>query len=166
MDLSGVHIPDNPGGFGWVVFVIKELTCNRVYTKCSELFASSSWYGNDLDSAINKKKEECAADNGPYAVRFRNRVEPDDENKNLSADTLAERHAQDVTLLEAMLLELWYYWRTGGSHTTFVNWCLCAGSRYRLGGVPCVSRRVDEFRVGRCLPGSADGDVRARSAVR
>jgi hypothetical protein len=71
VDLSGVCIPDDPGGFGWVLFVVKELTYNRVYAKCRELFPSSSYYGYDLESAIIKEKEERTADNGPYAVRFR-----------------------------------------------------------------------------------------------
>lgn len=166
VDLSGVQIPDDPGGFGWVVFVIKELTYNRVYAKCRELFASSSFYGDDLDSVIIKEKEERAADNGPYAVRFRNRVEPDDENKNISANTLAERQTQNITLLEAMLLELWYYWRTGGGHLNFMNWILCAGSRFLAGPVPCVRRDDAEFHVSGCGPDDARGGFRSRSAVR
>ncbi len=166
VDLSGVHIPDDPGGFGWVVFVVKELTYNRVYAKCRELFTSSSFYGDDLDSVINKEKEERTADKGPYAVRFRNRVEPDDENKNISANTLVERQTQNITLLEAMLMELWYYWRTGGGHLNFVRWVICAGSRYLRGGVPCVRRRSGRFQVSYCYPGDADDDIASRSAVR
>lgn len=165
VDLSGVSIPADPGGFGWVLFVIKELTYNSVYEKCCDLFASSSFYG-DLDSAINMEKEERTAGNGPYAVRFRNRVEADEENKNLSANILAERQTQNITLLEAMLMELWYYWRTGGSHLNFVNWVLCAGSRYHYGNIPYVRRRSDEFRVDYCHPGNARDLIRSRSAVR
>lgn len=166
VDLSDVQIPDDPGGFGWVMFVIKELTYKRVYKKCCDLFASSSFYGDDLDSVIIKEKEERTADNGPYAVRFRNRVEPDDENKNISANTLAECQTQNITLLEAMLLELWYYWRTGGGHLNFVNWGMCPGSRSRSGHVPCVYRCRDEFRVYFCYLGDASGALRSRSAVR
>lgn len=166
VDLSEVSIPADRGGFGWVVFVAKELTYNRVYARCRELFASSSYYGDDLDSVIIKEKEERTADNGSYAVRFRNRVEPDDENKNLSANTLAERQTQNITLLEATLMELWYYWRTGGGHLNFVNWGMCAGSRYRDDDVPCVYRYDDGFRVGHCRPVFALDGLRSRSAVR
>lgn len=166
VDLSGVQIPDDPGGFGWLVFVIKELTYNRVYAKCRELFASSSYYGDDLDSVINKEKEERTADKGPYAVRFRNRVEPDDENKNISANTLAERQTTNITLLEAMIMELWYYWRTGGGHLNFVRWAICAGSRYLDGYIPCVHRHDDKFHVHYCHPSSAYGAISSRSAVR
>ena len=165
VDLSKVSIPDDPGGFGWVMFVIKELTYNLVYAECRKLFGSSSFYGNDLDSVIDKEKEERTADNGPYAVRFRARVEADEENKNLSANVLAERQTQNITLLEAMLMELWFYWRTGGSHLNFVNWVLCAGSRSRDGDVPCVSWDDDGFHVNGCGSNDADGDIRSRSAV-
>jgi len=167
VDLSSVQIPDDHGGgFGWVVFVVKELTYNRVYAKCREMFTSSSHYGDDLDKVIIKEKEERTAEMGPYAVRFRNRVEPDDENKSISAIMLAERQIQNITLLEAMLLELWYYWRTGGGHLNFVNWGMCPGSRDRYGYVPCVCRYDDGFRVFYCSPSGASGRIRSRSAVR
>ena len=163
VDLSSVRVADDPGGFGWVVFVAKELTYNRVYAMCRGLFASSSFYGDDLDSVINK--EERTADKGPYAVRFRNRVESDEENINTSANTLAERQTQNITLLEAMLMELWYFWRTGGSHLNFVRWVLCAGSRYLDGNIPCVARDDDEFHVSSCCPSNASDSLSSRSAV-
>ena len=124
VDLPKVSIPDDPGGFGLVVFVIKEMIYNRVWAKCSDLLKVSSWYGDDFDSLIDKEKEERKADNGPYAVRFRNRIEADEENKNLSANKLTKRGGEHITLLEQLLLSLFIWWRTKGFHLDMHSWTL------------------------------------------
>lgn len=162
VDLSGVRIPDDPGGFGWVVFTAAGLTINRVWAKCRELFPSSSVYGNDMDSVVLTNDR---ATTEPYAKRFRNRVEADEENRNLSANAASQRGIHGITLLERFLLELWYCWRTGGGHLDLLNWTLCAGSRDDDGGVPCVSWRVSRFQVCSYHPGDALDGIRSRSAV-
>lgn len=160
VDLSGVRIPDDPGGFGRVVFVASGLTLNTVWGKCRKWFPSSSVYGDDMDTAVPANSTE-----EPYAKRFRNRVEADEENKSLSADTLCQRNANSITLLTRLLLELWYCWRTGGAHLDLINWTLCAGSRDGDGGVPCVYWGGRELRVCYYSPDDARDDIRARSAV-
>ena len=165
VDLSKVSIPDDPGGFGLVVFVIKEMIYNRVWAKCSDLLKVSSWYGDDFDSLIDKEKEERKADNGPYAVRFRNRIEADEENKNLSANKLTKRGGEHITLLEQLLLSLFIWWRTKGFHLDMHSWTLCAGSRGSAGSVPCVSWYSDQLQVSFYHPGNANDNIRSRSAV-
>lgn len=162
VDLSGVKIPDDSGGFGWVVIVAKDLTLNRVYAKCRDLFPCSSYYGDDLDNKV-PKNDRVAQDN--YARRFRNRVEADEENKNTSASHLANQAGDNVTLLERLLLELWYHWKTGGGHLDLLNWTMCAGSRCLDSSVPFVFWSGYGLRVDFVPPGRADGGLRSRSAV-
>ncbi len=162
VDLSKVQISDDPGGFGWVVMVTKGLTLNRVYAKCRDLFPCSSYYGDDLDTKV-PKNDRVAQDN--YARRFRNRVEADEENKNTSANQLTKQAGDNITLLERLLLELWYHWKTGGGHLDLLNWTMCAGSRYRGSDVPCVRWHGNKFQVFYVRPAHASGYLRSRSAV-
>ena len=161
-DLSDVELKDDPGGFGWAVFVAQGLTLNQAYAKCRDRFPCSSVYGDGLDKAVPQNDRTSVTS---YTKRFRNRVEADEENKNLSANDLAKQKIQGNTLLERLLLGLWYHWRTGGGQLDLLNWALCCGSRYRDGGAPCVGWGEGQFQVCRCLPGGASVDVRARSAV-
>lgn len=162
VDLSKVQIVDDPGGFGWVVMVAKGLTLNRVYAKCRDLFSCSSYCGDDLDNRV-PKNDRVAGDS--YARRFRNRMEADEENKSTSANQLASQEGDDITLLERLLLELWYHWKTGGGHLDLVNWTICAGSRYHDGVVPCVGWCGDEFQVDSSHPDDANSNIRSRSEV-
>ncbi len=161
-DLSGVELKDGPGGFGWAVFVAQGITLNQAYAKCRDRFPSSSTYGDDLDKAVPENERTAAT---AYAKRFRNRVEADEENKNLSANTLTKEKIQGNTLLERLLLELWYNWRTGGGHLDLLNWTLCAGSRFHDGGVPCVGWGDGQFQVSGYRPDYAGEYFRGRSAV-
>ncbi len=162
VDLSGVAIPDEKPGFGWVVMVADGLTLNRVWEKCEEKFPSCFFLlGDDLDKVMsrNDRTAELA-----YARRFRDRVEADEELKNVSANQLAERHIRSTTLLERLLLELWYFWKTG-RHLDIQNITLCAGSRCSLGGIPFVYCYDGELGVDCCGPGDHYDRLRARAAV-
>lgn len=57
-DFSGVVIPDEQPGFGWVVMVPKGLTLNQVWSKCQELFPTYSYYGDDLDKGGNQERQD------------------------------------------------------------------------------------------------------------
>lgn len=116
-------------------------------------FPCSSDYGDDLDRMITDEDRDPEK-LGTYARRFRNRIEADEE--------LKERSGND--LREAMLLELFYEWRTGGQHLNLKFWNLCAGSRDSNGDVPSVGWCGGEFRV-RCYdPYYSYGNLRARAA--
>ncbi len=162
VDLSQVEIKDDPGGLGWVVMMAQGLTLNQAYAKCRDRFPCSSVYGDDLDKAVPKNERTAET---AYSKRLRNRVEADEENKNLSANTLSKQNMEGNTLLERLLLELWYHWRTGGGHLDLLNWTLCSGSRNRDGSVPYVGWCECRFQVRGCHPGYAFGSIRTRSAV-
>ena len=162
VDLSRVVIPDELPGFGWVVMVADGLVLNRVWAKCKEMFPSYSYLGDDLDEAVptNDRTAEVA-----YAKRFRDRVEADEELKNLSANQLKKKRVQSITLLERLLLELWYFWKTGGKHLDVQNFTLCAGSRNSVGSVPDVDWSIDKLKVFYYNPDNHYDNLRTRAAV-
>lgn len=161
VDLSSVAIPNEQPGFGWMIVVAKSITLNQVWAKCKEKFASYSYFGDNLDEVvpINDRNSEAA-----YAKRFRDRAEADEELKNLSANQLKKRKIKSITLLERLLLELWYFWKTG-QHLDIQNITLCAGSQCLDGAVPNVYWFDDRLRVCYYLPDNRSASLRARAAV-
>lgn len=162
VDFAGIPLPAEQPGFGWMVYVAEGLTLNQAWAKCRDRFPSSSDYGDDLDRAVPKNDRAFTT---AYAKRFRNRVEADEELKNTSANTMAQREINGITLMERMLLELWYHWKTGGGHMDLTTVTLCAGSRYTGGGVPSARWHGGQFRLYCYDPDDAHGYLRARSAV-
>ncbi|MSU75389.1 MAG: hypothetical protein EXS55_02660 [Candidatus Magasanikbacteria bacterium] len=161
VDLSKVELSPERPGFGWAVFVAEGLTLNQVWAKCGELFPAESYIGDDFDRAVPKNDRTSKT---AYAKRFRNRVEADQEHKNVSANDLTKQDVQSITLLERILLELWYFWKTGGGHLDLINVTLCAGSRCGDGDVPDVGWNDYQFQVCACGPDYSLGGLRARSA--
>ena len=161
VDFSSVAIADDPGGLGLELFVPKGMTENRAWAKIKERFPARSDYGDDHDSMV-PTNERVATES--YGKRFRPRVEADEENKNLSANALAERGGENITLLERFLLELWYHWKTG-QHLDIQCITLCAGSRDHSGYVPGTYWSDDKFQVWHYGPGYCYDCLRARSAV-
>ncbi len=141
LDLSS-RIPDCQPGFDRLIVVAKGLTLNQVYEVCAKHFPC--WrYADDLDKAIshNDRKPDQA-----YAIWVRDRVEADEELKNLSADQLKEQGIIGITLLERMLYEL-KYWDEVNGHLDKQNWTLCSGSRNADGLVPRAPGLDGRFRV-------------------
>jgi len=134
IDLSDVRIPDNPGGFYLVIIVAQGLTIAKIVAAMRQRF-EVSLSREDLDDAV--PENERAPANGSYAIRVRERVEADEELKNLSGDDIRSRSQATMTLLERLLYELKYF-SERGAHLDVANITLCAGSRYRDGDVPDV----------------------------
>ncbi len=171
-DLSGVRVnllpalkaaPEAPPEFGWPVFSVPEVGVNRTWGECRNLFPAQSHLGDDLERAVPTSDRTAA--NGSYLVRFRNRVEADEEYKNVSANQLAERGGKYITLHERLLLEQFVWWMTGGFHLDLLNVTLCAGSRDRDGNVLRADWRVSQFRVYCYDPYRQGGHFRTRVAV-
>ena len=164
VDLSGVVVPDYQDGFSRVLVIPQGLTLNRVWAVCRERFASKcwSWCGDDLDVNVPTNDRVSTAS---YAIRVRDRVEADEELKNLSANDLKKKKIAGITLLERLIYELKYFSETG-KHLDLVNWTLCTGSRDSGGHVPYVDWRSDDkLRVYWYGPGNSDDDLRARAVV-
>lgn len=163
LDVSSVALPVEREGFGWLLLAPAEMTLNRAFAKCKERFPSASYVGDDLNKGV-PTNERDPAKIGAYAIRLRDRVEADEEWKETSADTIASRRVTTITLLERVLLELWYHWKTG-KHLDVNNWTLCSGSRDADGYVPSADWSDGRFRVGWRGPDDAAGDLRAREAA-
>ncbi len=162
--LNATQDADKHPEFCWPVFMTPEVELNRIWAECrNHDYPTSSEYGMDPESKMRWHQRDTK--NGPYMVRFRARVEADEENKNLSANQLSERNAKVITFPERLVLGDFVWWLTGGFHLDLLNWTLCAGSRDIFGCVPCVYWHDSKLRVYGYPPGSADVDIRARPAV-
>jgi len=162
-DFSGLVIPKDPGGYGWPVPVAKGLTASRLFAECKKRFPCYSYVGDDLDKFVSEN--ERTADKASYIIRVRDRAEADEELANLAANQIKKQKLTTMTLAERLLLELWYFWRTGGKHLDIKNITLCAGSRNSGGDVPRVLWVDGRLRVHWDYPDGANGSLRARSAV-
>ena len=135
-EFKKLRVPAGRDGFERLLVILKGLECNQVFDICAKRFTSSRWT-DDLNSAIVENDREPTQ---IYAIWIRDRVEADEENKNLSADDLQSRNDPGLTLLERLVLELFYHWETG-EHLDIQNITLCAGSRYSDDVVPSVHWR-------------------------
>lgn len=162
VDFSDVVIPEDPGGFDRVIFIPKGLTFAAVIKAMRKRFKVYLYTENLDKDVVNNVR---VADKN-YAIRVRERVEADEELKNLSANALKERGDNIITLLERLVYELKYYDETG-EHLDINNWTLCAGSRDSDGSVPSVRwyGGSGELRVYWSGPDSAGGNLRGRSVV-
>ena len=162
VDFSDVQIPDYLGGFDRVIFIPKGLKLNDVVKTMKKCFPVWS-YTDDLDKDVT---ENVRISDRNYAIRIRERVETDEELKNLSANQLKQQGVNCMTLLERLVLEL-KYWSETGQHLDVSNVTLCAGSRLRNGYVPSVDWSADDSKlhIYWCNPDVADDHLRARQSV-
>lgn len=177
VDVGEALLPPKRQGFDWLLLVPSNMTLNRAWSKCQERFKKSwsyySYDGDDLDRAVPTNERDPSQ--GTYIIRLRDRVEADVEWKKISANDIANKKISTNTLLERLLLELWYYWETRGNHLDVSNWTLCSGSRDSNGGIPGVSSAGDfpgdgwygdgEFRVDCCHPDFSSGGCRPREVA-
>lgn len=132
LDFSEVAIPEHKHGFDLLLVIAEGITPQRLFDKCKELFPSWKYTDSNLDEVI---KSDRTSQDGHYAVWVRDRVEADEENRNLSADDLKKRGTAEITLEERMVYELKLFKKIG-EHLDKSNWPFCAGSRYSGGSVP------------------------------
>ena len=163
VDLLGLSVPWREKGSDRLIVVAPEMTPQRLYNKCVELFPCRKWTDDDLDKIV---QSERTAKNGAYSVWFRDVIEADEELKNLSANDLKKKSIPGITFEERLLMELKYFKETD-SHLDINNWTLCSGSRYSDGDVPevCWDSDAREFHVFWYHPESSDSLLRSRRAV-
>lgn len=160
-DITDVQIPAKQDGFDRLIIVVQGMTPQKLYDKCRELFPCWKWTDKDLDKIT---QSERTADKGHYAIWIRNRVEVDEELKNMSVNQLKAENIPGITLEERLLYELKYFKETE-KHLDIEKITLCAGSRYSDGIVPDVDWYNDELRVHWYLSDSRGGVLRARRVV-
>jgi hypothetical protein len=162
-DFSNLQTPEEREGFNWLVVVVPGMTPQHLFDKCKELFRAWKWTDKNLDEIIKSDRNTA---NGAYAVWFRDRVEADEELKNLSANGLKQKNIPGITLEERILFELFFYWKTK-KHLDINNVTLCSGSRYDDGDVPNVHwyGYSDGLLVHWYRPDNASDRLRAREVV-
>ncbi len=165
VDLSGVKVPDNPGGFDRILIVAQGLSIGTIIAILRRKYFKVWVYREDLDDFVAKNERTPA--NGHYAIRVRERIEADEELKNLSAEDIMARAFATMTLLERLLYELKYFRETGKHLDDVVNWTLCSGSRAADGSVPdvCWDSNFDRLGIDWCCSWHASGGLRARAVV-
>jgi len=161
VDCFGIDIPERQDGFDRLLVIAEGMTPQRLYDKCVELFSCWKWTDDNLDEVVSSER---TAKSGAYAIWVRDRVEADEELKNISADKLKERNIPGITLEERLIYELKYFKETG-KHLDIDNITLCSGSRLSSGGVPLVYWFRSEMRVLWAGPDVRGGGLRARQAV-
>ena len=160
-DLSKIEIPKKQEGFERLIIMEKGMTAQKLFDKCKELFPAWKYTKEDLDEII---KSDRSAEEEAYAVWIRERIEADEELKNLSAYDIKEKGITTETLEERLLDEIKFFKKTG-KHLDMENLTLCSGSRYSDGDVPFVSWSDGRMLVNWSNPGSHDDYLRARQAV-
>jgi hypothetical protein len=137
-DFSRVKVPAKHHGFEWAVACAKELgdkPLTAVVIVSSEMFPVWQYF-KKLDSAVVFNERDPR--DGSYIVGVRDRVEADEELKNVSANNIKERGISTITLLERLLLELFVYWKFK-KHLDLQAVTLCTGSRHLNGDVPACN---------------------------
>ena len=160
-DFSNLTIPTKQAGFDRLLVLAQGMTPQRLYDKCKELFPSWKYTDDDLDKIVISDR---TAKDGAYAIWIRDRVEADEELKNLSANQLKQQNISGITLEEREIYELKFFKETG-KHLDIQNWTLCSGSRGSVGCVPGAGWHGDEFKASGDDPSGAHDDLRSRQAV-
>jgi len=142
VDLADITIPIHydPEKY-FCVIVVKGITMNEVIKGLKKLF--TVYLGVEDLSAIVTTNDRIA--DKDYAIIFDKNIEADEEFKNLSVNELRKKGVNGITLLERLLLEI-FYLNAAGRHLDANNFSLCSGSLYSDGGVPSIY-------WGRDLPG-------------
>lgn len=161
-----IVLPKTRVGFGWGVVMPQDLSAQHMLDVLKSRFDGKLWqWCQNLDQALNPEKEARTATNRPYVIWCRDRVEADEELKNLSANDLTERGVNCMTEPERILLEGWFHWKTS-SHLDVRNVTLSAGSRYSDGGVPNANwYGFCGFYVSRFYADGRLSSIRAREVV-
>ncbi|MFA6447053.1 MAG: hypothetical protein WCW31_02220 [Patescibacteria group bacterium] len=169
VDFTNVKIPWDHPGFDWVVMIAQGLTMNQTWAKCTRYIHSYTPPSQNLDSTVTVNDRTSAT---AYAIRVRGREESDEENAGFSADVLANRKVcglmnlkQNITLLEYLVLCLWYNWKTRGKLLDTGTVTLCAGSRHEDGTVPCVDNDKGSLGVWFCQPAASGSLVASRTVL-
>lgn len=163
VQLGLVMIPVHCKGFDRLIVPAHGTTIQQGHDVCKKLFPCWN-VGYNLDEAVPTNDRKPI--NGAYAVWVRDRIEADEELKNLSANDLASQGISTETVLERELHEIVYFLETG-KHLDIKNVTLIVGSRSNDGRVPSAGWDDGKFGVRAYWrhPSRARGHLRGRQVV-
>ncbi|PIT88582.1 MAG: hypothetical protein COU29_02280 [Candidatus Magasanikbacteria bacterium CG10_big_fil_rev_8_21_14_0_10_36_32] len=166
INVSNIFIPPKIKGFNRPMIIAREIgdsPLEMTMVTCQRLFSYISYIGDNPDELISVTNRNPRY-KGSYAIRVRDGIEADEENKNLSADDIRSQSMITMTLLERIILELFYFWKTG-QHLDNQHWTLCSGPRNKAGQIPCCYWYKNIFWIFWYNSANAIGDFRARSVI-
>jgi len=165
LDVTGIKIPAHVEGFDRLVIIAKGVRLNRVWNVHEERnIPRYQWWNGALENAMQVSERGEVKET--YAFWVRNVVEADEDMKNISAETIAERKLDTENLIERLVHGLKFFDETG-NHLDVKNVTLCASSRFAGGDVPRVYRLAGgSVDVYGCVVGRFSPRLRARRAVR
>jgi len=161
LNMTGVQIPAKVEGFDRLI-VVAGVGLDQVWKVCKKQFNCCKYTDSNLGEVVIKNDRNPNA--GVYAIWIRDRIEADEETKNLSANDLAKQSVNGITLLERLIFELKYFSETG-KHLDIENVTLCSGSRSSYGSVPFVFWSDGRLGVGWGSVDCSSSDLRSRVAV-
>lgn len=164
VDLGSVQIPTHRKGFDRLIIIAHGLSIQQTYDVCASLFSCLKSTDRSLNEAVPTNDRMPTV--GTYAIWVRDRIEADEELKNLSANNLAVKGTPSETIMERELHEIVYFLETG-RHLDLHNVTLASGSRSGRGYVPRADWHDGKFYVGVIWysPDDSDGALRARQVV-
>ena len=169
MDCAGIVMPPMPNFSAWPIIVVPEVPLNTMFACLKRYFNCWSYYGDDLENAIDSQKEERDGRTEPYGIWVRAVRDAREEMNNYSADAIKGLGIKTITLNERVRLEGFHWILTGGkkkgTHLDVNGWNICTGSRCSDGSVPAVHWGDDEVSVYWCDYGPADPSIGTRLAV-
>ncbi|MEK7061632.1 MAG: hypothetical protein AAB957_00005 [Patescibacteria group bacterium] len=143
----------------WTIPVLKGVTCNKVVASIKE--SGGSIHSNYDVVLFNDRSPN---NDGSYSVCFKQNIEADEENKNLSADSLRNKEVKGITLLERLLLGFGYLLATG-SNLDKEGFTRCAGSRDSNDNVPIMYCDYDNSVYVTSFCSDGGDNMRTRSVV-
>lgn len=163
VDLLALSVPAKPDYPCWPILVVPGLVSNNEAFDASKKVFGDAWrYVQDLNTVYDIVERP----KGPYVAWAKAVFEADSDLANVSAEQIAERKLDTLTLFERFVLGLKQS-DEGGPLLDVEGWTLCAGSRYADGDVPSVCWNPAHRRLDVCACGvrSAGPYLRARAAV-
>ncbi|MEK9170785.1 MAG: hypothetical protein AAB789_00510 [Patescibacteria group bacterium] len=136
-DFLNLQIPKKQEGFDRLIIMAQGILPQWYYDQCKKRFLCWKWTEKNLDKIIDFSFQARSAKYSPYAIWVRERVEADEELKELSAIDLKDQGIHGILIEERFAYELKFFDETGG-HLDIQNGTLCSGSRVDDGGVPSV----------------------------
>lgn len=133
----------------WPIVIAKGMKLQQVFETLARCFKVYKYTNENLDAVVTENDRNSKTS---YVIWVKVNIEADEKFKNKSASDLKREGHIGITLLERLLLELFYFTLSKGRHLDRDNWTLCVGSRDSDGNVPRVDwdggrLRVDWYRT-------------------
>lgn len=146
-DFSKIKIPEKQEGFERLIIVEKDMTAQKVFDKCKELFPAVNNIKNlDAITPSDSKVDQA------YAIWVRETIETDEKLKNIGANDIAEKNITTEKLNERLLYEIKYFKQTGKYLDAGGNPTFCTGSRDSGGWDPITRWNDGKLYLSMCIP--------------